>query len=449
VSGRFAEARVLVIGAGVAGSGAARVLVSEGAEVRVSDARVERQLPEAQAIREAGAELLAGGHDLAHLDGITLVVVSPGVPGDVPIVRWAHERGTPVWGELELGARLAEAPYLAVTGSNGKTTTTGMITACLRAAGIDAMACGNIGRSFSLAATEGHEALVVECSSFQLDGQHSFHPRVSVLLNVARDHLDRHGTADAYAAAKGKIFAAQGRGDVHVGNRDDPVGARISSTAPCPVVWFRSGAPREGEVGYRAGTLVSRLSEVAEAITDVGNDRPGERANAAAAAAVALAFGVPAAAVADGLSSFEHPPHRGELVAEVDGVGFIDNSKATNVHAALAAIGDVRDAVLIAGGVAKGVDLSPLRAASRHLAGVVALGEAADQITKTFDDVVQTRTAATIEEATEVAFEMSRRPGVVLLAPACASWDMFRDYAERGDRFAAAARALGRDRGSA
>jgi UDP-N-acetylmuramoylalanine--D-glutamate ligase len=449
MSGRFADARVLVIGAGVAGSGAARVLVAEGAEVRVSDARSEHELPEAETIRGAGAELIVGGHALAHLDGITLVVVSPGVPEDVPIVRWALERGTPVWGELELGARLAEVPYLAVTGTNGKTTTTGMVTACLRAAGIDATACGNIGRSFSLATTEGHEALVVECSSFQLEGQRSFHPRVSTLLNVAPDHLDRHGTADAYAAAKGKIFAAQGRGDVHVGNRDDPVAARISSAAECPVVWVRSGPPSEGEVGYRAGTLVSRLSKVAEVITDVGTDRPGERANAAAAAAVSLAFGVPAGAVAEGLTSFEHPPHRGEMVAEVDGVGFIDNSKATNVHAALAALRDVRDAVLIAGGVAKGVDLSPLRAASEHLAGVVAVGEAADQITKTFDEAVPTRTATTIEEATNVAFGMSRRPGVVLLAPACASWDMFRDYAERGDRFAAAARALGGDRDSA
>ncbi len=442
MTGRFAGQHVLVVGAGVAGAGAARALTGEGARVRVTDAREEARLPEAPAIREAGAELLSGGHEPGHLDGVTLVVVSPGVPADTPVLRWAQDRGIPLWGELELGARLAEVPYIGITGTNGKTTATGMVTACLRAAGIDAIACGNIGFAFPLAATSGYEALVVECSSFQLERQTSFRPRVSALLNVAPDHLDRHGTIDGYAAAKALVFAGQGSGDIHVGNRDDPVAAAVSSTARCPVVWFRNDAPGPGEVGYDGSTLVSRIEGSSGAIATVAADPPGSREDTAAAAAVSLSFGVASEAVRAGLASYTPPPHRGEQVAEVDGVRFLDNSKATNVHAALAAIAAVDHAVLIAGGVAKGVDLSPLRAAAGRLAAVVSLGEASDLIAKVFEGVVPVRPAASVEEAVALAASLAPRPGVVLLAPACASWDMFHDYAERGDRFVAAVRVL-------
>lgn len=444
MSGAFAGRRAVVVGAGVAGVAAARVLLEEGADVSVTEARPADQVERLPELRGLGVPVATGGHEMAHLHGASLVVVSPGVPEDAAILRWAREIGIPILGELELGARLCGAPYLAVTGTNGKTTTTGMIASCLRAGGLDAVACGNIGHPFTLAAREGHDALVVEASSFQLRFVETFHPRVSVLVNLATDHLDWHGSEEAYAAAKTNLFRMQAEGDVHVGNRDDGRAAAVSADAPCQIVWFRVGAPEDGEVGYLHGELVARLGEET-ALGVVDGDRAGLRADAAAAAAASLAFGVGAEAVRRGLASFTPEPHRGEVVALVDDVRFVDNSKATNVHAALTAIEEVHDAVLIAGGRAKGVDLSPLRTRADRLRAIVAIGEAAAELVAIFEGSVPVRRATSIEEATAVAFGLSRRPGVVLLAPACASWDMFKDYAERGDRFAAAARALMRE----
>ena len=436
--GAFDGELAVVVGAGVAGSAAARVLLAEGATVRVSESGTARAgLAE---LRAEGIEVLEGGHAPGHLDGATLVVPSPGVPPRADILTWARERGIQVWGEMELGARLARAPYLAVTGTNGKTTTTGMLAACLRAAGLDAVACGNIGRPFPTAAREPHDALVVEVSSFQLATQTSFHPRVSMLLNLAQDHLDWHGSFDAYAAAKARIFALQGSGDVHVGNLDDEAAAAISRSATCEVRWFTVGEAPDDGAGFRDGRLTAGWSGA-----DLGAlavDTPAMRADAAAAATAAHAFGVGDDAIAEGLGSFAPEPHRGESVATVDEVRFVDNSKATNPHATIAAVGEVHGVVLIAGGDAKGIDLSPLASLAPRLAGVIAIGSSAGEVRAAFEGRVPVRDAASIEEATRLAFAMASAGGTVLLAPACASWDMFRDYAERGDRFAAAARAL-------
>jgi UDP-N-acetylmuramoylalanine--D-glutamate ligase len=310
---------------------------------------------------------------------------------------------------------------------------------------MDAAACGNIGRPFPETAREGHDVLVVEVSSFQLAVQESFHPKVSVLLNVAPDHLDWHGGESAYREAKARIYAQQGAGDTHVGNRDDPASARLTEAAPCEVVWFRSGAPVPGEVGYEKDQLVARRDDGRDELGVIDGTRAGYREDAAAAAAAALAFGAGSAAVRRGLADFLPAPHRGEEVARIDGVVFLDNSKATNVHAVLAALAAApKGAVLIAGGRAKGQDLSPLRSAAGALAGVVVIGEAADELAVVFEGALPVRRADTLEGAVATAFELASHPGTVLLAPACASWDMFRDYAERGDVFAAAARALGR-----
>ncbi len=443
MSGRFAGERAVVVGAGVAGTAAARVLADEGASVRVTDARPLDELASAPELEAAGVEVLAGGHDAAHLDDATLVVAGPGVPEDAPILRRARERGVPVWGELELGARLCEVPYVAVTGTNGKTTTTGMIAACLQTAGMDAAACGNIGHPFPTAAREDHQVLVVECSSFQLQLQDSFHPKVSVLVNLAPDHLDWHGSYAAYTAAKAKIFARQGTKDRHIGNRDDATSAGVSATAPCPVVWFGTDPPQEGAIGYDpSGQLVSRFGPRSE-LGIIDDTRAGYREDAAAAAAAALTFGAGADAVATGLAGFTPASHRGEIVADVGGVRFVDNSKATNVHAALAAIRGWDDTVLIAGGRAKGADLAPLAREVARLRAVVAIGEAAPAVVRVFDELLPVSVVEPIEEAVAAAFRLARPHGVVLLAPACASWDQFSGYAERGDRFAAAARALG------
>jgi UDP-N-acetylmuramoylalanine--D-glutamate ligase len=439
--GRFARESAVVIGLGASGDAAARVLAAEGARVRVTERRDLAALDGVAELERVGVEVVAGGHRPEHLDGASLVVTSPGVPEHAPVLVWAADRGLPVWSEIELGARLARVPYVAITGTNGKSTTTEMVAAAMRAAGMRATACGNIGHPFSLAALEDHEALAVEVSSFQLHHHVSFHPRVSVLLNLAPDHLDWHGSFAAYAQAKARVFELQEGRDVHVGNADDAGAAEVSRRAPCEVRWFRLGEPGPGEVGYVGGEVV------AGGAVPVGLGRPqgtgaGFRADAAAAAAAVLAFGLDAAAVRDGIGSVAPLPHRGQEVAAAAGVRFVDDSKATNPHAAVAALDGMRDVVLIAGGMAKGVDLAPLAQALPALAGVVAIGEAAPEVAAVFDGRVPVRRADTIEEAARTAFDMAGGRGTVLLAPACASQDMFRDYAERGDRFAAAAREI-------
>jgi UDP-N-acetylmuramoylalanine--D-glutamate ligase len=436
--GAFAGERAVVIGFGVSGRAAAEVLRAEGADVWVSEARAEADLDD----RPTGGQVrvLAGGHRPDHLDGATMVVASPGVPQVADVIRWALERGLPVVSELELGARLCRVPYVAVTGTNGKTTTIELVAAMLKASGLEARACGNVGYPFSLAARDPSvEALAVEASSFQLALHQRFHPRVSVLLNVAPDHLDWHGSFDDYARAKARIFELQGPGDVHVGNRDDPRAAEISERAPCPMRWFRSTAPGDDEVGVDGGRVVSRVHG------DLGRPRARTRsflADAAAAAAASLAFGLDPEPVRAALESFRPLSHRGAVVATIGSIRFVDDSKATNPHAALAAMDGLADGVLIAGGLAKGVDLSPLAAAAPRLAAVVAIGQAAPAVVQVFDGLVPVRTAASMDEAVAVAFELAPEGGTVLLAPACASQDMFRDYRQRGDRFAEAVRRL-------
>ena len=440
----FAGERVVVIGLGVAGRAVATVLAEEGATVRVSEARAD-----AEGVRELGSrgvEILCGGHEPEHLEGATAVVPSPGVPEHAPVLGWARSRGIPIWSELDVGARLCTVPFVAITGTNGKSTTTELVARMMREAGLDAIACGNIGHPFCVAAREGHEALAVEASSFQLRFHRWVHPRVSVLLNVAPDHLDWHGSVGAYAQAKARIFELQAGDDVHVGNADDPDAAAISRRAPCRRTWFRRGAPAAGEVGIVEGEIVARGSDGAEwALGRPKLEGAGFASDCAAAASTAIAFGLPKDAVARGIASMEPLPHRGEEVARVDGVRFLDDSKATNIHAALHALEGRRDVVLIAGGVAKGVDLGPLASAVGALAAVVAIGQAAEEIVGLFRGRVPVVTCASIEEAVREAYRLAPAEGSVLLAPACASWDMFHDYAERGERFASAARALARE----
>ncbi len=439
------DMRVTVIGLGESGLAATRVLADEGARVRVSERRTSEDLGGAvEEAEAAGAEVLAGGHAPEHLDDAELLVVSPGVPEGSEVISWATKRGLPVWSELELGARVARCPYVAITGTNGKTTTTRLVAEAMSRAGLDAIACGNVGYPFSLAAAEGHDALAVEASSFQLRFHETFHPRVSALLNVAEDHTDWHGSRKAYVEAKRRIYLRQEGDDVHVGNRDDPEAAGVSREAPCQVTWFSSGSPQVGETGYEDGELLWREGSGTRSLGRPVFDTPPHKANAAAAAAVALSFGIDAEAVEAAVRETSPPAHRGEIVATIGGVKYVDDSKATNPHAALATIRGFREAVLICGGRSKGVDLAPMAEAIPHVAGVVVLGEAAAELEAVFRERVPVRTAESIEQAVLRASEMALPGRAVVLAPGCSSWDMFRDYAERGERFIAAARELER-----
>ncbi|MDP8956323.1 MAG: UDP-N-acetylmuramoyl-L-alanine--D-glutamate ligase [Actinomycetota bacterium] len=466
MTGAFAGLRAVVAGFGVSGRAAVSVLAEEGASVLVTESRSFEEIQalamtadegDAPLTVPPGVTFEGGGHRNEHLDGADVLVVSPGVPEHAPIVQRALSGGIPVWSELEIGARLCRAPIVAVTGTNGKTTTVELIASMMRTAGLTARACGNVGYPFSLAAHQSHDALAVEASSFQLRFHHSLHPKVSVLLNLAEDHLDWHGSFEAYADAKARIFALQSPPDVHIGNRDDPRASQVSDTAPCAVRWFRSGPPHEDDVGVVDDHVIARIESSAAAAMngrslegeiDLGTPRsraPAFVADAAAAAAAALAFGIPADPVRDAIASFTPLPHRGAVVAEVESVRFIDDSKATNPHAALAALDGLDRVVLIAGGLAKGVDLRPLAQAAPHLSSVVAIGEAAPAIAEVFHGLVPVELASSLEEAVEIAFERAPRDGSVVLAPACASQDMFRDYRERGLRFAAAAASVARE----
>jgi UDP-N-acetylmuramoylalanine--D-glutamate ligase len=434
--------RVAVVGLASSGLAAVRALAGAGAVVRVTEARsrpeVARSAGEAESL---GAEVLAGGHRPEHLDGVDLVVASPGVSEHAEVLRWAAASGVPVWSELEVGALLVRCPYVGITGTNGKTTTTEIVAEAMRRAGLDALACGNVGYPFSTAAGERHDALAVEASSFQLRFHQSFRPRVSVLLNVAVDHLDWHRSPRAYREAKRRVFALQHRTEVHVGNRDDEIAARMSRSAPCRVVWFTLDRPRDGEVGYEEGELVSRLAGQAR-LGRPAADAPAHRADAAAAVAASLSFGLPIEPVAEAVQGFLPLPHRGQVVAELRGVAFVNDSKATNPHAALATLSGFARAVLICGGRSKDVDLSPLEEAVPRLAGAVVIGEAADELAELFGDRIPVVRAASIEDAVARAYRLASAGVPVVLAPACSSWDMFRDYRERGDRFTAAARSL-------
>ena len=437
-------ARVVVAGGGVSGVSAARALAAHGASVTVADDRADR-IPEGFD-GAVGLTVPPAGTDL--------VVTSPGWRPDAPLLAAAAAAGVEVIGEVELAWRLdrerAEpATWLAVTGTNGKTTTVGMLESMLLAGGLDAVACGNVG--LPVVEAIGHRVLAVELSSFQLFWSPSVRPFAGVVLNVAEDHLDWHGSMDAYARAKAQALT----GEVAVGNADDAWSARLLAASPAPRrVAITLAEPGDGQVGVSGGDLVDRAFGEGITLAGTGDVRPAGptgRVDALAAAALARAAGVDAAAVRAGLLAFTPGEHRGAVVAQHGGVRFVDDSKATNPHAAAASLGAHERVVWLAGGLLKGADVDDLVAANAHrLAGVVLIGadraEFASALARHAPDVpvrqVESGDDGAMAQAVLAAAELARAGDVVLLAPAAASMDMFTDYKHRGRSFAAAAREL-------
>ncbi|MFN2521941.1 MAG: UDP-N-acetylmuramoyl-L-alanine--D-glutamate ligase [Mycobacteriales bacterium] len=431
--------RAVVAGAGVSGAAAARVLRERGAEVTVVDAR--------------------GGEDVLVTDtvpaGTELVVTSPGWRPDSPLLLDAAAKGIEVYGEVELAWRVRDpaVPWLAVTGTNGKTTTVKMLESVLTAAGHRTVAAGNVGLPLLDAVTQPYDVLAVELSSFQLHWSSTVAPLAGALLNLAPDHLDWHGSMGEYGRAKAKVWA---RG-ISIANADDEPARTLLSRAPGRRVTFTLRTPRPGELGLVEDLLVDRaFPDVAGEATELASladltvTGGHNVANALAAAALARAYGVPAGAVRTGLQQFTADPHRNQLVAEAGGVRWVDDSKATNPHAAAASLAAYERVVWIAGGLLKGADVEDLvRNAAPHLAAVVLLGSdrrpIRDALSRHAPDVpVQEVSRLDTEAMSEVVAAARRlaRPGdTVLLAPAAASMDCFRDYKERGDLFAALARA--------
>ncbi|SFN22826.1 UDP-N-acetylmuramoylalanine--D-glutamate ligase [Actinomadura madurae] len=452
---------VCVAGLGVSGRAAARALAARGARVTVVDARDgEEQRGHAAELEARGVAVRLGdGESLPA--GTGLVVTSPGWRPDVPLLAAAAEAGVEIIGEVELAWRLrpeGAAPWLAVTGTDGKTTAVRMLACMLTAAGHRALAVGNVGTPIVEAVGEDHDVLAVELSSYQLHWSDSLAPRAAAVLNIAPDHLDWHGSMDAYVAAKAKIFAP---GCVAVYNADDATSAALAERAGG--VRGRAGftleVPRPGELGVVEELLVDRAftgdpaREAAElaALADVRPFAPHNVANALAAAALARAFGVPPEAVRAGLRAFVPDPHRIQHVADVAGVAYVNDSKATQPHAAAASLAAYEPVVWIAGGLLKGLDVDDLvRSCAGRLRGVVLMGRDRHRIAEALArhapdvpvvDVPDTDTGAMDRVVTE-ASGLARPGDTVLLAPVGASFDMFANYPARGDAFIASVERL-------
>lgn len=435
--------RVIVVGLGLSGMAAARALVGLGASVRVTEQASSPPIAERAARLEAlGCEVELGGHDLGRLDA-DVAVVSPGIPLHSEVVRTLTSRGIEVIGEVELAYRLAACDFLAVTGTNGKTTTTSLLAAILDESGTRSMAAGNIGVPLvdAVAAVGQGGAIAVEVSSFQLATIATFRPRVAVLLNVAEDHVDWHGSWAGYVDAKARIVATQTSSDVFLPNFADRIAMDIARRARSAVVPFwATGVPDNG-IGVADGRILWRGADLF-GVEDVPLAGVAGVEDAIAAAGAALEYGVEAEAVVRALKGFKPLCHRLQVVGEIDGVIYINDSKATNPHATLAAVNGLTDVVLIAGGRSKGIDLSTLAAAVPPVRAVIALGEAADEVAGVFAGVVEVEKVSSMEEAVRVARAKSRPGGSVLLAPGCASLDMYSSYVERGEVFATAVRTV-------
>jgi UDP-N-acetylmuramoylalanine--D-glutamate ligase len=437
---------VLVVGLGATGASCARYLSRLGQPVRVLDSRREPPgLAQLAGLRDT-LDLRLGGFDLAALDGVSEVVVSPGVSLDEPLLAEARRRGLRLLGDIEIFARVAPAPVAAITGSNGKSTVTSLLAELARAGGLDVRAGANLGTpALDLLEGEAPDIYVLELSSFQLETTDSLRARAACVLNISPDHIDRHGSLERYAAAKARILTGA---DCVVLNREDPlVMAMWDGRTPC--IRFGLDAPAEGEYGLAITPQGATLARGSRALLPAAELKLRGRhniANALAALAMAEAVGLRPEGLLDALAAFPGLPHRAEWVAERDGVAWINDSKGTNVGAAVAAItGMDAPVVLIAGGDGKGADFAPLAEAARgRVRAAVLLGRDAPLLERALAGACPTVRVDGIEAAVEEAARLARPGDVVLLSPACASTDMYSDYTERGRRFAAAARGLPR-----
>jgi UDP-N-acetylmuramoylalanine--D-glutamate ligase len=361
-----------------------------------------------------------------------LVVPSPGVPHAHPVYDIARAAGVPVLSEIELAARATAVPIVAVTGTNGKTTVTTLITDMLTASGRRAIAAGNIGLPLVEAIERDADVLVAEVSSFQLEHTETFRPSVAVWLNVAEDHLDWHPSFEHYVAAKSRIWCNQGTDDVAVANAEDATVLSAARVAPGALVTFCITA---GDYRVEAGSLVTPAGEKIVAIADLPRALPHDLANDLAAVAASLAAGAELDACRSILMSFTGLPHRVQLVGDAGGVRYYDDSKATTPASVVAAARGFDSVVLIAGGRNKGLSLSPLAEVADHLRAVVAIGEAAGEVEAAFAGVRSVTRARSMHDAVASAHGLAEAGDVVLLSPGCASFDWYGNYAERGDDF--------------
>lgn len=432
--------RVVVVGGARSGAAAAELLSTRGAQVTVTD--VQDDIESREHLESLGVDLELGGVRAESLVAADLVVLSPGVPGERPEIAAARRAGVPVIGEVELASRWLKGSLVAITGTKGKSTTTALAGRMLESGGLKVMVGGNIGRALSSQVAESTPDVVhvVEVSSFQLEQTAAFRPGIAVLLNLFPDHLDRHGSFEAYAAAKSRIFANQEEDDWAVINADDPQALALARGGRARRLCFATESGLQTGIVAADGRLVHR--------TETG-DRPliplsavrlvGHHllSDVAAAAAVSVILGVTPEQMTRAVENFPGLEHVLEPVAEVQGVRFVNDSKATNVESARRSIESFDGNVVpILGGRFKGGTFADLRrAVADRAVTVVAVGEARARIREALEGIVPVHEAESLASAVRVAFAAARPGGTVLLAPGCASFDMFRDYAERGRVF--------------
>ncbi len=416
--------RILVLGAGVSGRAAAALGVRLGMSVTLFDEHAS------VADMPTGVGLATGGWDPVLMTGVDLVVASPGFSERSRPVVDILESGIEIWSEIEFAYRNLSSPVAAITGTNGKTSVTEATAAMLDASGLDAPAVGNIGAPLCDFTDRVYDALVVEVSSFQLRFTETFHPEAAAIVNVAVDHLDWHGSTYSYRDAKSRIYANQTGSDLLVYDADDPGATELASMAPSatfPVSGIR--VPEWGG-GFDGHNLV--VGDVVIGVEELASQDPVHLVDLACAAAVALRMGATTEGVVGGAISFRPGAHRRRLIAEADGVRWVDDSKATNPHAAVASIRAHGPVILIAGGLAKGIDLSPL-AGEENVRMLIGIGESGPDLVEMAGE--RGRLAGTLEIAVEVAAGAAVPGDTVLLAPGCASFDQFSSYGVRGDRF--------------
>jgi len=434
--------RVLVVGLGKSGVASALFLVSRGALVTVSDAKREDQLRnEIPALLDRGITVETGKHGERTIANQELIVVSPGVPGDLPALEHARRLGIPIIGEIELTARFLAGKIIAITGSNGKTTTTTLTGEIIASGGRKTLVGGNIGTPAITFVEQSTPDtwVVLEISSFQLETIESFHPHISAVLNLTPDHLDRHGSMEQYIAAKARIFENQNAGDYAVLNADHEATRRLAKGIRPQVLWFSRKHEVERGAFVKDGAIVYRGREMVEImpLSEISLKGAHNVENVLAAVAIGMAAGVEPSAIRRAVKEFRAVEHRLEYVATLRGVQYYNDSKATNVDATIKALESFPANVhLILGGRDKDSDYRELKPLiNGRVKQVYTIGEAAAKIESQIGGAAPVRSVQTLEAAVREAAELAAAGDIVLLAPACASYDQFSSYEHRGRTF--------------
>jgi UDP-N-acetylmuramoylalanine--D-glutamate ligase len=447
---RIIGKRISILGMASSGLACARLLRKTGAKVFVSDAKPEEFLSvQIGKLKSLGIDFETGGHTSKVLQGQDYIVLSPGVPLDIPILRQAQELGIPAFSEIEVAFWLTDSRIIGITGSNGKTTTVTLVGEMLKENDREFSTGGNIGIPFSgiLEEVSPDGFLVLELSSFQLERIEEFKPHVSSILNVTPDHLDRHPDLESYLEAKLRILENQTEDDFAVLNSDDENSLRLARQGKCEKLFFSTQKEVEQGAFLRQGQLFSRWRGEKQKIVDaseIGIKGPHNLSNAAAACAICTILNVAPESMQKALRRFKGVEHRLEQVATISGVSFVNDSKATNVESVWYALQSVSaPIILIAGGRDKGGDFSRLRDLAReNVKTIILIGEAKEKIKRALGDLIPSHYSDSLEEAVGLSVEKASRGDTVLLSPGCASFDMFKDYQHRGEVFKASVRGL-------